>query len=56
MKNSETWGAPAIDLPEGFRDGEAGNTWQIRPLTMRENAQRMLLTSCAYLSGNAGDQ
>jgi hypothetical protein len=55
MKNSETWTAPSIDLSEGLWDGETGNTWQIRPLTMRENAQRMLLTSCAYFSGSAGD-
>lgn len=59
MKNSENRDIVPIvpiDLPERFRNGEAGNTWQIRPLTIREHAQRMLLTSRAYLSGNASDQ
>jgi hypothetical protein len=55
MKNCENRGAQAIDLPERFRDVESGDTWQIRPLTVRENALRMLLTSRAYLSANAAD-
>lgn len=56
MKNTENRGAHVIDLPERLRDVGADDAWQIRPLTIRENALRMLLTSRAYLSANAADQ
>jgi hypothetical protein len=51
MKAAEKYCGVTAHIKKCPRHGDNGSAWQVRPLTMKDSARRMLAISCAYLCG-----
>lgn len=54
IKTSEKTRSAASRFEHCPRHADIDHAWQVRPLTMRDSALRMLAISCAYWCGEEG--